>query len=40
MNIYFLLEGKTERGIYRKWLSYLVPELKQVQYYNQVNKNN
>ena len=40
MNIYFLLEGKTERIIYRKWLSYLVPELKRIQYYDQANKNN
>ena len=36
MNIYFLVEGDTEFIIYRKWLSYLVPELKRVQYYDQV----
>ena len=40
MNIYFLVEGDTEFIIYRKWLSYLVPELKRVQYYDQVNENN
>lgn len=39
MNIYFLVEGKTELIIYPKWLNYLVPELKRVQYYDQINKN-
>jgi hypothetical protein len=40
MNIYFLVEGKkTELIIYPKWLSYLVPELKRVQYYDQINEN-
>jgi len=40
MNIYFLVEGDTEFIIYRKWLSYLVPELKRVKYHDQVNENN
>ena len=41
MNIYFLVEGKrTEKKIYPKWLSYLVPELKRVQWYHQVVDNN
>jgi hypothetical protein len=31
MNIYFLVEGKqTEKRLYRSWLSYLVPELKEI----------
>lgn len=41
MNIYFLVEGRsTEKKIYPKWLSYLIPKLKQVKYYDQVNINN
>ncbi|MDM8546887.1 hypothetical protein [Candidatus Venteria ishoeyi] len=30
MNIYFLVEGKTERKVYPKWLSHLAPTLKRV----------
>ncbi|MDM8565933.1 hypothetical protein QUF74_09800 [Candidatus Halobeggiatoa sp. HSG11] len=30
MNIYFLVEGKTERKVYPKWLSYLIPKLERV----------
>ncbi|WP_414529240.1 hypothetical protein [Nodularia chucula] len=41
MNIYFLVEGKrTERKVYPAWLGYLLPELKQVKSYDEVNKNN
>lgn len=41
MNIYFLVEGNsTERKIYPKWLEYLIPELKRVKYYDQVQNNN
>lgn len=41
MNIYFLVEGNsTERKIYPKWLGYLLPELIQVKYYDQVQNNN
>jgi len=41
MNIYFLVEGRsTERKIYPKWLEYLIPQLKRVQYYDQVEENN
>lgn len=41
MNIYFLVEGRrTEMKVYPKWLSYLVPELKKVQWHHQVVKNN
>ncbi|WP_013325510.1 hypothetical protein [Gloeothece verrucosa] len=41
MNIYFLVEGKsTEKKIYPAWLKYFIPELKQVEFYDQVDKNN
>lgn len=41
MNIYFLVEGKrTEMKVYPKWLSYLVPELKRVQWHHEVVQNN
>jgi hypothetical protein len=41
MNIYFLVEGKrTERKVYPAWLSYILPELKQVHSYDEVEKNN
>lgn len=41
MNIYFLVEGNsTEKKIYPQWLKYLVPELKQVKYFNEVQHNN
>lgn len=30
MNIYFLVEGKTERKVYPKWLAYLAPHLERV----------
>ena len=41
MNLYFLVEGKkTERKVYPAWLSYLLPELKQVKNYEEVNQNN
>ncbi|MFD2112086.1 hypothetical protein [Thiorhodococcus fuscus] len=30
MNIYFLVEGKTERIVYPKWLAYFLPELSRV----------
>lgn len=41
MNLYFLVEGRqTEKKIYPKWLKYLIPQLKRVEYYHQVQKNN
>lgn len=41
MNIYFLVEGRrTEMKVYPKWLSILVPKLKRVRWYHEVNKNN
>jgi len=40
MNIYFLVEGRsTEKKIYPKWLKHLVPKLKKVDHYNQVEGN-
>ncbi len=41
MNLYFLVEGNsTEKKIYPRWLEYLIPELTQVKYYDEVIKNN
>lgn len=40
MNIYFLVEGKTEKKVYPKWLPFLIPELKQVQQHDKVVHNN
>jgi|GEM_PF-3358452 len=41
MNIYFLFEGKsTETKVYPKYLSYLIPELKKVDNYQEVIENN
>ncbi|BAY97969.1 hypothetical protein NIES37_19170 [Tolypothrix tenuis PCC 7101] len=41
MNLYFLVEGKrTERKVYPAWLAYLLPEIKQVKNYDEVEKNN
>lgn len=40
MNIYFLVEGNsTEKKIYPRWLEYLLPGLKRVEYYDQVAGN-
>ena len=32
MNVYFLVEGKTERKVYPNWLKYLAPQLKRVDF--------
>jgi hypothetical protein len=40
MNIYFLVEGETERKIYKAWLQYLIPELQQVKFSDRVERNN
>ncbi|NOQ63184.1 MAG: hypothetical protein GQ582_01575 [Methyloprofundus sp.] len=40
MNVYFLVEGKTERKIYPQWINYLAPELQRVKTPSDVNKNN
>lgn len=40
MNVYFLVEGKrTERKIYPRWLSILVPELKFVDFFDEIDSN-
>ncbi|MEC4882652.1 MAG: hypothetical protein SAL70_15135 [Scytonema sp. PMC 1070.18] len=41
MNLYFLVEGKsTEKKVYPAWLAHLLPELQQVNNYDEVHKNN
>jgi hypothetical protein len=40
MNIYFLVEGKTEADVYPAWLSYLIPELQKVDNYEDAEQNN
>lgn len=41
MNLYFLVEGRrTEKKVYPKWLSYLLPELTRVDSWDEVNENN
>lgn len=41
MNVYFLLEGKrTESKVYPAWLEHIVPGIKKVQWYHEVEKNN
>lgn len=41
MNLYFLVEGRrTEKKVYPKWLSYLLPKLIRVNSYDAVNQNN
>lgn len=41
MNAYFLVEGKrTERKVYPKWLSLLIPDLKFVNFFDDVVSNN
>lgn len=41
MNIYFLVEGRhTEMKVYPKWLSLLVPNLRQVAFHEEVTSNN
>lgn len=41
MNVYFLVEGRrTEKKIYPKWLSYLVPELTKVDFFDEVKEFN
>lgn len=40
MNIYFLVEGKTEAKIYPKWLEHLLPELTKVKFHHQVREKN
>jgi len=41
MNIYILVEGQsTETDLYPAWLSYLIPELSRVNYFDEVEQNN
>jgi len=41
MNIYFLVEGRrTEKKVYPQWLSYLVPDLKKVNHFDEVVERN
>ena len=39
MNIYFLVEGKTECKVYPKWLSHLVPKLARVNHPSAITNN-
>jgi hypothetical protein len=39
MNLYFIVEGKTERQVYTSWLGYLLPELQQVKNPSQAHTN-
>lgn len=41
MNLYFLVEGRrSESKVYPKWLEYILPDLKRVYAYDEVDKNN
>lgn len=40
MNVYFLVEGKSEKKVYPKWLKYLLPMLKQVENFDEVEQYN
>jgi len=40
MNFYFVFEGKTEAIVYKKWLSFLLPHLTEVDSFDAVSQNN
>ncbi len=40
MNLYFLVEGKTEKKVYPAWLSYLLPHLSKIESPDDVSENN
>jgi hypothetical protein len=40
MNLYFIVEGKTESKVYPSWLNYLLPELQRVNNYAKAQTNN
>ncbi len=40
MNVYFLVEGKTEQKVYPRWISYLLPSLTRVDSPDEVSQNN
>jgi len=40
VNLYFLVEGRTEQKVYPKWLAYLLPEISRVDSPDAVSQNN
>jgi hypothetical protein len=40
MNFYFVFEGKTEAIVYKAWFSILVPQLTEVNYFDEVENDN
>lgn len=40
MNFYFVFEGKTEHIVYREWFKVLLPELTEVDFFDEVDNNN
>jgi hypothetical protein len=40
MNFYFVFEGKTEEIVYKEWFSILVPQLTEVNYFDEVENDN
>ena len=40
MNFYFVFEGKTEAIVYKEWFSILVPQLTEVNYFDEVDDSN
>ncbi|MEI5946518.1 hypothetical protein ETJ91_00595 [Bacillus albus] len=40
MNIYILVEGKTEKYVYPKWIENILPDLKQIEYPEDATDNN
>ncbi len=40
MNVYFLVEGKTERKVYPKWLSHFIPNLQRIDRFEDAVNNN
>ena len=40
MNLYFLVEGKTEKKVYAEWVKHLIPELTLAKSLNNVQQNN
>jgi len=40
LNLYFLVEGKTEIEVYPKWLNHLLPDLSRVKFAKYATNNN
>lgn len=40
MNLYFMVEGITERKVYPQWISYLLPHLSRVNQASDARENN